>query len=98
MLPGGSRWLHWRRARVFQRDGSALPDALGRQMRPPSFPITLEMMPSGKSFYEVGDGSTVEVGSMQVRCRRLMHPQGSLGYRIDAGGRSVCFATETSST
>jgi phosphoribosyl 1,2-cyclic phosphodiesterase len=75
--------------------GVSLEDAMRKQMQPPMFPITLETMLATKSFHTIGDGSELELRGFRVKSRALSHPQGSLGYRIEHGGRSVCFATDT---
>ena len=46
-------------------------------------------------FHTIKDGDELMLNGFRVRTRRLCHPQGSLGFRIEAGGRSVCFATDT---
>lgn len=74
---------------------STLEDVLRRQMCPPTFPVRLEEMASSKSFHTIGDGSEMMLNGFHVRTRALCHPQGSLGYRIEAGGRTMCFATDT---
>jgi phosphoribosyl 1,2-cyclic phosphodiesterase len=74
---------------------STLFDVLDRQMRPPSFPVTLDAMCADKSFHTIHSGDELALDSFSVRTRALSHPQGSLGYRIEAGGRSLCFATDT---
>ncbi len=74
---------------------TTLYDALDQQMKPPCFPVTLDMMASEKHFTTVASGDTVSTGPFDVSMRALNHPQGSLGYRIEVGGRSVCFATDT---
>lgn len=71
-----------------------LRDALDAQMRPPCFPVPLDAMASTMSFSTVASGHAVATGPFEVSMRALSHPQGSLGYRIEAGGRSVCFATD----
>jgi phosphoribosyl 1,2-cyclic phosphodiesterase len=91
LAPGAALSLYGPRA----DDGGSLEGALAAQMRPPSFPITLADMPATKRFAEVGDGDAFEVEGMTVRTRRLLHPQGSIGYRVEAGGRAICFATDT---
>ncbi|MEZ0229323.1 MAG: MBL fold metallo-hydrolase [Planctomycetota bacterium] len=72
-----------------------LEGALAKQMTPPNFPVTLAAMGAKKTFNTVSDGEELQVGKIAVRVRALSHPQGSLGYRFDAGGRSFCFATDT---
>jgi phosphoribosyl 1,2-cyclic phosphodiesterase len=74
---------------------STLEDVLRRQMCPPTFPVRLEQMPSTQHFHTIGDGAEMLVNGFHVRARALCHPQGSLGYRIEAGGRAMCFATDT---
>ena len=76
-------------------DGSTLEQVLGRQMQPPSFPVPLAAMAARKIFGSVGPGDELHIGPFHVRARALRHPQGSLGYRIDALGHSVCIATDT---
>jgi phosphoribosyl 1,2-cyclic phosphodiesterase len=75
--------------------GVSLEDAMREQMRPPMFPITLDDMAATKSFHTIGDDTVLQLGGFTVRARALCHPQGSLGYRIERAGRSLCFATDT---
>ena len=71
-----------------------LREVFARQMMPPSFPVPLEAMASQKSFRTIASGDTLAKGPFDVRTRALCHPQGSLGYRIEVGGKSFCFATD----
>ncbi len=73
----------------------SLQDVLSAQMRPPSFPVTLDAMASHKSFHTIRDSDELGTGGFDIRMKALCHPQGSLGFRIEAGGRSLCFATDT---
>ncbi len=75
--------------------GVTLEEALRRQMQPPLFPVRLDDMPSKKRFHTIGDGSEIQLGGFTVHVRGLAHPQGTLGYRVERGGQSVCFATDT---
>lgn len=78
------------------RDGeTSLKQVLGDQMKPPTFPIPLDAMASEKRFHAASSGDGLEVGPLYVQMRALCHPQGSLGFRIEAGGRKLCFATDT---
>lgn len=76
-------------------DGTTLEAVLKKQMQPPTFPVPLSAMASKKEFHTIGDGAGQEIGPFLVTTRALCHPQGSLGYRIEAGGRVFCFATDT---
>jgi len=69
--------------------------ALSAQMSPPSFPVPLSAMASQRKFETLRPGQTVQIGPFEVTARQLCHPQGVLGYRIEAGGKAVCFATDT---
>lgn len=76
-------------------DGEAsLEDVLRAQMTPPTFPVGLDQTASTKRFHRLDSGRTLTHGPFTIQCRALQHPQGSLGYRIEAGGRSLCFATD----
>jgi phosphoribosyl 1,2-cyclic phosphodiesterase len=72
----------------------ALEAALARQMSPPTFPVTLEAMRATKGFHPLTDGSRFTLGPLSVEAGALPHPNGCLGYRLEAGGRSLCFATD----
>lgn len=75
-------------------DGVGLREALARQMQPPSFPVPLSAMASHKTFHTLTSGDVLARRGFEVKTRALVHPQGSLGYRIEAGGKSFCFATD----
>ena len=74
---------------------TSLETVLDRQMTPPSFPVRLTDMATQKHFHTIRSGDELLLEGFSVRTRRLHHPQGSLGYRIEAAGRSLCFATDT---
>ncbi len=69
--------------------------ALTEQMQGPNFPVPLAAMRSARRFTTICSGDGHELGPFTVRTRALQHPQGVLGYRVEAGGRSLCFATDT---
>jgi ribonuclease BN (tRNA processing enzyme) len=47
------------------------------------------------SFAAVAAGGVVRIGAATVRAAAAKHPNGCLAYRVDAGGRSVVYATDT---
>lgn len=73
---------------------TTLEGALDRQMTPPLFPVRLSQMAAEKHFATLRGGDQLQLGPFSVRAESLHHPQGTLGYRIEAGGRSFCFATD----
>ncbi|MBX5482400.1 MAG: MBL fold metallo-hydrolase [Myxococcaceae bacterium] len=76
-------------------DGAtALRDVLDRQMQPPSFPVPLGAMRSQMTFATARDGEPFEWGPFRITPVDLPHPQGCLGYRIEADGRSFFYATD----
>ncbi len=74
---------------------TTLKDALRGQMTGPWFPVPFGALPSTLRFETVRDSDDLTIGPFDIQMRGLVHPQGSLGYRIEAGGRRLCFATDT---
>lgn len=72
----------------------ALREALSRQMSPPGFPVTLEAMRAQLRFLPALPGESIQLGGFVVRPFALPHPQGCMGYRIEAEGRSFVFMTD----
>ncbi len=62
-------------------------------MAAPYFPVNLDSTPSVKKFAAVR-GGLLQVAGMAVRPFPLNHPQGSTGYRIEANGAVVVYATD----
>lgn len=58
------------------------------------FPVAFRETAARKKFVKA-DEAGFSVGKFRVRCCPLNHPQGSFAYRIEEGGRSVVFATDT---
>ena len=76
-------------------EGVHLEDVLLRQMQAPTFPMPLKAMAASRSFHALGSGSQLRVGAIEVTAKSLNHPQGCLGFRFEAGGRALAFATDT---
>jgi phosphoribosyl 1,2-cyclic phosphodiesterase len=72
-----------------------LRDKLSRQMTEPHFPVQLDDLSAELSYREVRPGQAFEVGAVRVRVARLNHPGGVFAYRLEHGGRSVVYATDT---
>jgi phosphoribosyl 1,2-cyclic phosphodiesterase len=75
--------------------GGDVHAALAAQMRAPHFPVGLEAMRARLDFHAVAAGAEFPVGAARVRAAAGRHPNGVLAYRIDAGGRSLVYATDT---
>jgi phosphoribosyl 1,2-cyclic phosphodiesterase len=76
-------------------DRARLREALARQMSSPVFPVQLRDVPCRLSTRELSDRAEFDLGEAHIRCARTVHPGGGLAYRIDHGGRSVVYATDT---
>lgn len=84
--------------------GSLLPvggvrEALAGQMAAPNFPVPLDALAAKLEFRDVDDEPRFELGHGIVAQRRpLNHPDGATGYRIEFGGKSLCYVTDTEHT
>jgi phosphoribosyl 1,2-cyclic phosphodiesterase len=66
------------------------------QMATPTFPVPLEAMTSTLTFEDFVAGDRFELGpGVVVRTALLNHPSGATGYRIEYGGKSLCYVTDT---
>jgi phosphoribosyl 1,2-cyclic phosphodiesterase len=77
------------------REG-ALQEVLSGLMRPPIFPVPLDIMHACIAFHDFAAGATLEpLPGVTMRTAALNHPNGATGYRIEFGGRSICYVTDT---
>jgi phosphoribosyl 1,2-cyclic phosphodiesterase len=76
-------------------EGGDVRAQLAAQMRAPHFPVGLEAMRAQLAFTGVAPGAAFEIGDALVRTAAARHPNGCLAYRIDHGGRSLVYATDT---
>jgi phosphoribosyl 1,2-cyclic phosphodiesterase len=72
----------------------ALEEVLAGQMRAPTFPVPLAAMRGARAFRAARPGEPFEVGPFRVRPFLLDHPQGCLGYRVEADGACFVYATD----
>jgi phosphoribosyl 1,2-cyclic phosphodiesterase len=70
--------------------------ALAGQMSEPLFPVPLEVMAAKLDFvdFEAGEHMSLRRGT-RLRTAKLNHPNGATGYRIEHGGRAICYVTDT---
>lgn len=73
-------------------DGS-LEEILEGQMSRPYFPIDLASVAARREFVEL-DSQAVSFSGITVRPFPLNHPQGAVGYRIEAGKTVIVYATD----
>ena len=60
------------------------------QMGPIYFPVPFEAIAANMSFEHLNEGSWSADGAT-VSAMRVRHPSFAVGYRMDAGGRSICY-------
>jgi phosphoribosyl 1,2-cyclic phosphodiesterase len=70
-----------------------LRESLTGQMKAPYFPIDFNSLRSRHEFTELGPQGFCEA-NVTVRPFRLHHPQGACGYRIEAEGAVIVYATD----
>ena len=76
-----------------------LCDVLGEMMMPPLFPVPLEIFKADIAYrdFSAGDTLTLRPG-LVLKTAPLNHPNGATGYRVEYGGRSLCYCTDTEHT
>lgn len=59
------------------------------------FPVALNQMGSKKEFIQLEHNSSINIGNVKITNFPLYHPGGSFGYRVDYGGKSFVYATDS---
>lgn len=73
-----------------------LCEVLQSMMRPPLFPVPIEIFQAQVSFFDFPCGETLSPRQdISIRTAPLDHPDRATGYRIEHGGKSVCYVTDT---
>ena len=77
-------------------DGLTLRRVLFEFMMTPLFPVAPDVFRANVSYREFTAGNTLSPApGITLRTAPLNHPNGATGYRIEYGGRSVCYLTDT---
>jgi CheY-like chemotaxis protein/phosphoribosyl 1,2-cyclic phosphodiesterase len=71
----------------------SLPAAVGGQMEYAYFPVPIGSLPARIDFEELSEGE-FDVGSARIRTQYMNHTVPNLGYRVEAGGAAVVYATD----
>lgn len=75
---------------------TTIREILAGQMMQPTFPVPLEAMKAELIFEDFRSGDSFQLApGVQVRTAPLNHPNGATAYRIEHGGRSICYVTDT---
>jgi phosphoribosyl 1,2-cyclic phosphodiesterase len=68
---------------------------LAGQMADAYFPVKWPHLTSRISCQQLAVGQDHPIGPARVRLMKLIHPDQAYGYRVDHGGRSFCYLTDT---
>lgn len=80
-------------------DQGGIRQVFEAQMAGPVFPVPLDKMGAELTFQDFRQGDSFTLGNdVKVRTTSLNHPGGATGYRIEHGGRSFCYITDTEHT
>jgi phosphoribosyl 1,2-cyclic phosphodiesterase len=70
--------------------------ALEGQMTQPMFPVPLDAIHADCTFEDFDAGARFSLGDgIEVATTLLRHPSGATGYRIEYGGKALCYVTDT---
>lgn len=81
--------------------GHLLPDhtlryVLSEMMMAPLFPIPISVLGADLSFHDFRAGDILQPApGIVLKTALLNHPNGATGYRVEFGGKSICYVTDT---
>lgn len=78
--------------------GVPVQEALERQMMPPLFPVKFDAVRARVRTVDLPADARFNVGALSITMLPLVHPDPVIAYRIEYGGRSVVYATDTEHT
>ncbi len=71
-------------------------EAIGGLMNAPLFPVAPEIFRAKVEYMDFEAGDTLEPHSgIVIRTAPLNHPNGAVGYRVEYGGKSIAYVTDT---
>ena len=88
-----NRWRLWA---GHLAEGMTLRRVLGEFMMSPLFPVPPQVFRARMEYREFKAGVTLRPApDVALRTAVLNHPDGATGYRVEYGGRSLCYLTDT---
>lgn len=77
-------------------NAGGIENVLASQMANPTFPVPLEALQATLTFEDFKAGETWGLGAgVKIITAPLNHPNGATGYRVEFGGKSICYVTDT---
>lgn len=74
--------------------GGGLCDVLSGMVRPPFFPISMDEFKGEMRCHDIDGSGEISIGGIEVTTRPVPHIGPTLGFRIEAGGRSVAYISD----
>ena len=79
-----------------KKHGNSIFDVLSHQMANPTFPVPIDILKAKIEYHDFDAGESIELtNQIMIETCLLNHPKGATGYRVNFGGRSVCYVTDT---
>ncbi|MFO0596819.1 MAG: MBL fold metallo-hydrolase [Myxococcaceae bacterium] len=75
-----------------------LRSVLSKQMEPPNFPVPLAAMRAKMDFRSAVPNRVIETGPFRITPFELPHPQGCIGYVVEADGVRFAYCTDVEMT
>jgi phosphoribosyl 1,2-cyclic phosphodiesterase len=73
-----------------------LVDVIHALMQAPLYPVSLDIFAASVSFNDFICCDTLHPApGVSLRSAPLNHPNGATGYRVESGGKSICYITDT---
>jgi phosphoribosyl 1,2-cyclic phosphodiesterase len=73
----------------------SIEETLTHQMQAPVFPVRLDELGAELTLHDIPVGAPFAIGEATVRAAKLNHPGGVHAFRVEHGGKSVVYATDT---
>jgi ribonuclease BN (tRNA processing enzyme) len=74
-------------------DGRSLVEVFDATICPPLFPLTIGEFPGTVRFHDTSE-SEFSIGGVRVTAREIPHVGRTLGYRVEANGRSIAYLSD----
>jgi phosphoribosyl 1,2-cyclic phosphodiesterase len=74
--------------------GQQIAQVMAGLMEPPYFPMPISFFNAQLDFTDFAAGDAFALQAVQVSTLPLNHTNGATGYRLSAGGKSVCYITD----
>jgi phosphoribosyl 1,2-cyclic phosphodiesterase len=77
-------------------NAGGIENVLASQMANPTFPVPLEALQATLTFedFKAGDSWNLDAAT-KIVTMPLNHPNGATGYRVEHGGKAICYVTDT---